>query len=972
MFNILTAPWQVKSTAVFVTFYLSLGFGGGLATLDNNFGADLVLLNLAQIGSIISTTSTSSVPAATIKVISPNGGETFNPGDKVTISYQVAGLDNVRIVLRKNNLALTTLAQSTANTGTYTWTIPTNTTLGTDYKIRVRDALAGGTPKYFDDSDATFSIVAKATSTTPVSIPDVTKPVNTSTSSVPVATEPAKAVLTTPATPIPVTHIAIGKTANTKLGTVQGQTSGLQHCTTQGTVTNRGTCCLGKNLGTSGGYCAGFVPGITPMPAYAIDGNISATSLWCSATQLNSINKNDWYQIDLGAPTSIDSTKITFANIGTTYACARATDYQIQTSNDKVTWTTVATVASNTSDTINHVLATKPTARYVRIYTTKVLDNTGYRMGIREFEVYQATTTETGGPVEPVINSISPSQTTYTGSNISLALNGVGFTAENFIYLDSGRLPTPIASTNNGAKVTVSIPSWVTPGSHQISLSNENGFTDFKTFNIAAPANGYLIARTGGGNAAFTTQPQVSNGIAKTGPSQWFANAKNWVAAVLNSTTNAVQSGTPGNVILEIENGDSVDFKWDFPNDNIYTACYKAGGTTTIPLLVDPNQRVVMGDEDFRTYPTEFGVNMGTTKAPHSLENFNQGSYTTGPLKRPVGAVTTATTSISFSVNCAETHSSDPTKALWEPRNSGGLFPVPWPAVWKSIASYNVTVKIKPTPWEKCERDFPKIARELFDGPFPVNITEDSFGLWGNPPFLDEGSISYIPSHKKYDASGGHENISNAMVTAQRCGLANNFSQLSGQRRFVGEDALKEIKTRTDLYLPQGLMVMFLGEAPAGGYYIKPEGHAMVALQVVSYVENGEQVYEVKILDPNGPKVRVLEFKEERLAIMATSTADVALFSDYVYTSQLYNDKVIPVRGGGGGGRLPADTAFCQQEANRDSDYCLRKPNLWLEENYPLISNPTVDKGNCAGWTDFVLSVAYEGNFVDECPTPKL
>lgn len=113
----------------------------------------------------ISNQSGTTTASTTVKVLSPNGGETFVAGQNLPITWQVTGLDKVRITLRKGGVIKQDIVTSVANTGSYNWIIPAGMALGNDYQIRVRDAIAGGTPKYFDDSDAKFSIVAATTTT---------------------------------------------------------------------------------------------------------------------------------------------------------------------------------------------------------------------------------------------------------------------------------------------------------------------------------------------------------------------------------------------------------------------------------------------------------------------------------------------------------------------------------------------------------------------------------------------------------------------------------------------------------------------------------------------------------------------------------------------------------------------------------------------------------------------------------------
>jgi hypothetical protein len=113
----------------------------------------------------VKTSSTSS-----ITVTSPNGAETWYAGSHHNITWTSSGFTgNVKIELSIDSGAnwSTVVAASTANTGTYDWTVPTLTTLPqANCRIRISNA-SGGTP--LDISNANFSIAQ-------AQIPKVTKP----------------------------------------------------------------------------------------------------------------------------------------------------------------------------------------------------------------------------------------------------------------------------------------------------------------------------------------------------------------------------------------------------------------------------------------------------------------------------------------------------------------------------------------------------------------------------------------------------------------------------------------------------------------------------------------------------------------------------------------------------------------------------------------------------------------------------
>lgn len=95
-----------------------------------------------------------------IILTNPTGGESWNPGQTESITW-ISGLGgNVKIELLKNNSLNTVISSSTANDGEFAWSIPSNQTLGSDYKIKVTSL--SNTSKT-DTSTSNFSISSQPT-----------------------------------------------------------------------------------------------------------------------------------------------------------------------------------------------------------------------------------------------------------------------------------------------------------------------------------------------------------------------------------------------------------------------------------------------------------------------------------------------------------------------------------------------------------------------------------------------------------------------------------------------------------------------------------------------------------------------------------------------------------------------------------------------------------------------------------------
>ena len=96
---------------------------------------------------------------ATLSVTSPNGGENWTAGSVHNITWTTTGtVANVKIEVSTDGGAnYSTIVASTANTGSYSWTVPN--TPGANIRIRVSDA--AGTAS--DASDGNFTIAAAGT-----------------------------------------------------------------------------------------------------------------------------------------------------------------------------------------------------------------------------------------------------------------------------------------------------------------------------------------------------------------------------------------------------------------------------------------------------------------------------------------------------------------------------------------------------------------------------------------------------------------------------------------------------------------------------------------------------------------------------------------------------------------------------------------------------------------------------------------
>lgn len=152
--------------------------------VNSNVLASLSIPSNAPLGSYtLSVTLSGGVSAqvpvqvralvAPVTVVSPNGGESWQTGSTQTIRWS-GGLPDSKVSLQITGADNAVIVPTTANTGSYSWTVPTGKAPG-QYKVLVTCLEAcDEAGSRWDTSNATFSVVAP-TPTQPVySVPTIT------------------------------------------------------------------------------------------------------------------------------------------------------------------------------------------------------------------------------------------------------------------------------------------------------------------------------------------------------------------------------------------------------------------------------------------------------------------------------------------------------------------------------------------------------------------------------------------------------------------------------------------------------------------------------------------------------------------------------------------------------------------------------------------------------------------------------
>ncbi len=107
--------------------------------------------------------------AASITVTSPNGGESWTQESTHNITWSCQDVDNVKIWLYIGSNPYQSIISTTpCSAGSYSWTIPSTITAGSNYQIAIYQVSSSA---IFDTSNGSFSIIAAVTSPSPSTSP---------------------------------------------------------------------------------------------------------------------------------------------------------------------------------------------------------------------------------------------------------------------------------------------------------------------------------------------------------------------------------------------------------------------------------------------------------------------------------------------------------------------------------------------------------------------------------------------------------------------------------------------------------------------------------------------------------------------------------------------------------------------------------------------------------------------------------
>jgi hypothetical protein len=245
-----------------------------------------------------------------------------------------------------------------------------------------------------------------------------------------------------------------------------------------------------------------------PSGTQAVDGNLGSRweSVWATDPQ--------WIYVDLQSPTDLDSVVLY-------WEAARATSYQIQTSNDASTWTTVFSTTTG-SGSKDKIVFSASNIRYVRMYgTARSLAAYGY--SIWEFQVYGqpkylwSTNNSTDATVSPNVYSSSVTLTPAVTTTYSVLIPDpcLGYTTNSMTVTISCPAPVVlIAFSGNQENKGVQL-QWTTASEYNSNYFEVLKSSDGIHFNVI----GYVSANNKGNTilnySYFDNDPSSGNAYYK-------------------------------------------------------------------------------------------------------------------------------------------------------------------------------------------------------------------------------------------------------------------------------------------------------------------------------------------------------------------------------------------------------------------------------------------------------------------------
>ena len=279
---------------------------------------------------------------------------------------------------------------------------------------------------------------------------------------------------------------------------------------------------------------------------YAVDG--STSTRWASVRD----SDPQWIYVDLGATAQISEVKLTWD-----LSCAAS--YQVQTSGDHSSWTTIS--STTTGDGGTDDLSVTGSGRYVRVNGTKrCRDTSSYGYSLQEFQVYGTSGTDTTAPTTPA----NPHSTGTTSDSVSLAWDAstddVGVAAYD-IYNDGNKI-----SEAAGTATTKTITGLTPKTEYRLTV-----FARDAAGNVSASSDSVTVTTD---PTSDTESPSAPGNLRSTGVTSSTASLA-WDASTDNVGVTGYDVYSGGTAIVTGIKGTSTTID-DLAADTSYTFTIKA------------------------------------------------------------------------------------------------------------------------------------------------------------------------------------------------------------------------------------------------------------------------------------------------------------------------------------------------------------------------------------------------------------
>ncbi len=235
-----------------------------------------------------------------------------------------------------------------------------------------------------------------------------------------------------------------------------------------GTIASGGGGCGTTNVALNHPATASSLENATFPASNAVDGNLGTR--WSSA-----FSDPQWLQVDLGSTQSI-------CQVTLNWEAAYAKSFQIQTSPDAATWTTIFSTTTGTGG--NQTLSVSGSGRYIRMYGT--VRATPYGYSLWEFQVF----TGSGGGGGNTVTVTNPgSQSSTVGTPVSLQIQAADSSSGQTLTYGATGLPAGL-SINSASGLISGTPTTAATSNVTVTAKDTTGASGSAAFTWTVGTSG--------------------------------------------------------------------------------------------------------------------------------------------------------------------------------------------------------------------------------------------------------------------------------------------------------------------------------------------------------------------------------------------------------------------------------------------------------------------------------------------------